>query len=56
MRTAVLEDGALVVVEGELRPTPGPHQIVVAVKACVAEVRALTSLKLGCTLLTFCDV
>eukprot|EP00035_Acanthoeca_spectabilis_P017520 m.367910 g.367910 ORF g.367910 m.367910 type:complete len:337 (+) comp16666_c1_seq12:1595-2605(+) len=46
MRTAVLEDGALVVVEGELRPTPGPHQIVVAVKACVAEVLPMKSLEL----------
>jgi hypothetical protein len=34
----VLEDGALVVLEGELRPTPGPLQILLAVKACVAEV------------------
>eukprot|EP00038_Savillea_parva_P012273 m.203473 g.203473 ORF g.203473 m.203473 type:complete len:341 (+) comp22134_c0_seq1:62-1084(+) len=38
MRTAVLEDGALVVVEGELRPTPEAQQILIAVKACVAEV------------------
>eukprot|EP00036_Acanthoecidae_sp_10tr_P004919 CAMPEP_0182930806 /NCGR_PEP_ID=MMETSP0105_2-20130417/26372_1 /TAXON_ID=81532 ORGANISM="Acanthoeca-like sp., Strain 10tr" /NCGR_SAMPLE_ID=MMETSP0105_2 /ASSEMBLY_ACC=CAM_ASM_000205 /LENGTH=340 /DNA_ID=CAMNT_0025069139 /DNA_START=219 /DNA_END=1239 /DNA_ORIENTATION=- len=46
MRTAVLEDGKLIVVEGELRPTPGLHQVLVQIKACVAEVLPQKSLEL----------
>ena len=49
MRTAVLEDGALVVLEGDLRPSPGRHQILVAVKACVAEVRVRACVMCVCT-------
>lgn len=38
MRAVVLEEGGLHVLEGELRPQPEPHQILIAVKACVATV------------------